>query len=1057
MSELGKNINDPSDDTIFTFYFDPNEITYPSSDLAVVPVWTWFCSGEKLRLELCLVKIEGEWFLEELKMVTLDLAQAVNTGGPVPCSALWPMARDNRWQFMEILATPSSTVRTGVSSRINPMILNASHVSFRTLMIGSDPTPGVGGRQTFRLEMSSFGTELATNQVALPIDPGAFEFGRLTNGISAVDRGFFPLPSNAVNGISLWDILDPSHHGFVRAFEESGLFLQGADTGFNGGHPWRLADLLVQEGAAATQSVSLSLPGSSTRLGEARILVMGTVPVSLPWISGLARRFDISLSWNDSPEVTWSSLVFFPGMGLVGYADYDLTTRHPIRFAWLWGASVGNREFLPPGDTGALDPFVTLAINPVGLKTWTAGTPFKQGLIASGGLSPYTWSLVNAPEWVVIAAGAGTLGGTPVLAGSYSFEVAVHDAGDRVARLPVWISVASAPAPVVSAITPTQGFQGGSPVPVEVTGSNFYGMPQLRLATVTERGPVATELKLLDAGRLSGVLSLTGIATGLWSIEVVNPDGQVATGVNLFRVRPAVGSVPVTLIQAAGQADPTNASVIHFTVVFGWAMSGFTAGDVSLARTAAPANCTVTEVAPMNGTTYDVAVSGLTRDGNIRASIPANVAQDPEDNWNQSSTGTDNQVTRDTQAPAVTIQQASGQADPTNATSIIFDVVFSKPVTGFTGTDVTLSGTAGATTATVNGTGATYTVTVTGMSGSGTVIANLSAGAAMDALGYPSLTGTGTDRQVSWDGISPTVTINQASGQPDPTNGSSVLFTVVFSEPVTGFTGADVSLSGTTEPTTATVSGTGPTYTVTVTGMTGEGTIIAGINAGVTSDALGNQNLGGTFTDNQVTRDITPPSIVTALGDGVNPYTVISSPLSVTFSEPVNSTSQITAPAAIREVTGSTNTTSSWDGPRTVLTFMVSVPLTVDSDIATNVTDLAGNVANLTMIDTGPDSTPPTVTTLGDGVNPISVTWGGPIDIVFSEALGETSKTDVQNALSAAKTGGGSLHFVWIGGTLSVEPNSGTAVWNSGLFVANVTDRAGNNGGTLQVFANIIP
>ena len=43
----------------------------------------------------------------------------------------------------------------------------------------------------------------------------------------------------------------------------------------------------------------------------------------------------------------------------------------------------------------------------------------------------------------------------------------------------------------------------------------------------------------------------------------------------------------------------------------------------------------------------------------------------------------------------MTINQAAGQADPTNASPINFTVVFSEPVTGFTDGDVTLSGTAG--------------------------------------------------------------------------------------------------------------------------------------------------------------------------------------------------------------------------------------------------------------------------------------------------------------------------------------------------------------------------
>ena len=45
----------------------------------------------------------------------------------------------------------------------------------------------------------------------------------------------------------------------------------------------------------------------------------------------------------------------------------------------------------------------------------------------------------------------------------------------------------------------------------------------------------------------------------------------------------------------------------------------------------------------------------------------------------------------------MTVNQAAGQADPTNASPINFTVVFSEPVTGFANADVTFAGTAGGT------------------------------------------------------------------------------------------------------------------------------------------------------------------------------------------------------------------------------------------------------------------------------------------------------------------------------------------------------------------------
>jgi predicted extracellular nuclease len=106
------------------------------------------------------------------------------------------------------------------------------------------------------------------------------------------------------------------------------------------------------------------------------------------------------------------------------------------------------------------------------------------------------------------------------------------------------------------------------------------------------------------------------------------------------------------------------------------------------------------------------------------------------------------------------------------------------------------------------------------------------------------------------DTTDPTVTINQASGQSDPTSSSPINFTVVFSEPVTGFATGDVTLSGTAGATTGTVTEIAPndgtTYNVAVSGMTGDGTVIASIGADKAEDAAGNGNTASTSTDNTV-------------------------------------------------------------------------------------------------------------------------------------------------------------------------------------------------------------
>ncbi len=99
----------------------------------------------------------------------------------------------------------------------------------------------------------------------------------------------------------------------------------------------------------------------------------------------------------------------------------------------------------------------------------------------------------------------------------------------------------------------------------------------------------------------------------------------------------------------------------------------------------------------------------------------------------------------------VTINQAPGQADTTNVSPINFMVVFSESVSDFATGDVTLSGTAGATTAVVTGSGTTYNVAVSGMKNSGAVIAGIAAGKTHDAAGNPNAASTSTDNSVAYN------------------------------------------------------------------------------------------------------------------------------------------------------------------------------------------------------------------------------------------------------------------------------------------------------------------
>jgi hypothetical protein len=112
------------------------------------------------------------------------------------------------------------------------------------------------------------------------------------------------------------------------------------------------------------------------------------------------------------------------------------------------------------------------------------------------------------------------------------------------------------------------------------------------------------------------------------------------------------------------------------------------------------------------------------------------------------------------------------------------------------------------------------------------------------------------------DTTAPTVTIDQAADQADPATTLPIRFTVVFNEPVTGFGAEDVVLFGTAPGVlTVEVTGSGTTYTVAVSGMTGNGTVRARVAACAAMDAAGNQSVASTSTDNTIHVQVTAAEI----------------------------------------------------------------------------------------------------------------------------------------------------------------------------------------------------
>src|SRR5438552_2855532 len=208
-------------------------------------------------------------------------------------------------------------------------------------------------------------------------------------------------------------------------------------------------------------------------------------------------------------------------------------------------------------------------------------------------------------------------------------------------------------------------------------------------------------------------------------------------------------SVPTGLTASAVSSSQINLSWAASSDNVG--VSGYRVyrGGTQIATTSAT-SFTNTGLAP--STTYSYTVAAYDAAGNVSAQSSPASATTP--------------APPDTTPPSVTINQAASQADPTNSSPTNFTAVFSKPVSGFSGAGVAISGTAGGTkTVTVSGGPSTYNVAVSGMSSAGTVIASIPAGVAQDAAGNANTASTSTDNSVSFGtSVSPVVLENQQPG-----------------------------------------------------------------------------------------------------------------------------------------------------------------------------------------------------------------------------------------------------------------------------------------------------
>ncbi len=257
-------------------------------------------------------------------------------------------------------------------------------------------------------------------------------------------------------------------------------------------------------------------------------------------------------------------------------------------------------------------PSVTRTSVPSG----TQNTFYSATLAASGGTTPYTWSILSGtlPAGLTLAPSTGIISGTPTGTGSSSFSVQVTDANSLKASQPLTLTVAANP-PSVTTTSLSSGTQNAA---YSATLAATGGTTPYAWSIIS--GSLPTGLTLTPAtGIISG--TPTGTGSSSFSVQVTDANSLKATQALTLTVTANPPSVTTTslasgthnssysaTLAATGGTTPYTWSILSGTLPAGLTLAPST-GIISGTPTGTGASCFTVQVKDANSLTADKALS----------------------------------------------------------------------------------------------------------------------------------------------------------------------------------------------------------------------------------------------------------------------------------------------------------------------------------------------------------------------------------------------------------------------------------------------------------------
>ncbi|POA65716.1 glycosyl hydrolase [Pseudomonas sp. GW531-T4] len=545
---------------------------------------------------------------------------------------------------------------------------------------------------------------------------------------------------------------------------------------------------------------------------------------------------------------------------------------------------------------------------------------------------------------------------------------------------------------------------------------------------ITWTGTFTPSASITDTTNLI-TLDNTGIA------DLAGNAGSGTTDSNNY----AIDTVRPTATIVVADSTLTAGETSLVTITFSEAVSGFTNADLSIA------NGTLTTVSSSDGgitwTATFTPTDGISDTSNVITLNNTGIA-DLAGNTGSGTTDSGNYVIN-TAHPTATIVVADN-ALSIGETSLV-TITFSEAVTGFTNADLSIAnGTLTAVSSSDGGITWTATFTPTSSITDTSNVITLDNTGVQNAVGNLGL-GTTNSNNYAIDTVRPTATIVVADSA--LRIGETSLVTITFSEAVTGFTNADLTIANGTLTAVSSSDG-GITWTATFTpsaSISDTTNLITLDNTGI-ADQAGNAGSGTTDSNNYAIDTVRPTATIVVADSALSAGE--TSLVTITFSEAVSGFTN----ADLSIANGTLTAVSSSDGGITwTATFTPTVGINDVSNLITlnntGVTDLAGNTGSGTTNSNNYsiDTVLPTATIVVAD-NALRIGETSLVTITFSEAVSGFDNSDLTVAngtLSTVSSSDGGI--TW---TATFTPTSSITDTSNVITLDNsgVTNASGNAG-----------